>query len=183
MTTIQFFYFYSAVKTNYRQPGVKLKRIWREEDGLIPPSVEVRLIIIYFKIGTLKIIEFLYGFLYTKYVKWGEKSIPGVYAIALISIIQVLNLVSILLILLLLKRIQISQLKNIHVIATTVLIIILNFYIIYKVKNERVILQNFNMGIYDRKVKIVSLFYVVFTVVIFLFLFIYYLNERKNLSI
>lgn len=59
----------------------------------------------------------------------------------------------------------------------------LNDNMVSDLNKRKDVIQNFNKGMYDGKIKAVSLGYVVLTVVIFLFLIIYYLIERKSQSL
>ena len=123
-----------------------------------------------------RIMQFIFSFTYRKYQSWGEKDIPGVYALCIISTIQILNTLTLLLIALILNIIKADVITKNYVVIFSVLVLFINYYYLYRLKGRDLIIKTFNNT--DPTLSAVrkaALIYIIITIILFLSCFTYYL--------
>ena len=94
----------------------------------------------------LKLIEYIFCFVFEKYQKWGEKGIPGVYALCFISTLQVFNILTLHLFALILKILDIHQINKYYFVGLSIIFLIFNYLYIYKTKGRDLLLENYSKG-------------------------------------
>ncbi len=126
----------------------------------------------------MKLLEYIFFFVFKKYQQWGESSIPGVYALCFISILQILNVFTILLIGLSVNVIESQGNKSYFFVAIYFCFLFFNYYYVYKIKGVNLILNDYTKNEKSNtQLRIISFSYVILTVMLFLICLIIYIKK------
>mgnify|MGYP003577010585 CR=1 FL=1 len=121
------------------------------------------------------IIDFLFYSAYKQYQKWGEKDIPGIYAVCFISLLQLFNALTLLILGVLFKIVNLDKVESFHIVFFVILILLINYMYIYKKRGKENIIEYYSKQCYLRSIKLSSLLYVSLTVFFFVTVLLYYI--------
>lgn len=121
------------------------------------------------------IIEFIFYSAYKQYQKWGEKDIPGIYAVCFISLLQLFNSLTLLILAVLFKMVNLDMVESLHIVLFTSILLLFNYVYIYKKRGKENIIEYYSKQGSLRSIKLISLLYASLTIVFFVSILLYYI--------
>ena len=121
----------------------------------------------------LRIYEYIFYRCYLQYQKWGEKQIPGVYAICVVLILQEMNVFSLFLLGLLWKEPHLNGIVGYYLALFFLVFFVFDYIYIYRIKGVTRIVDRFaDNKREDQRIRMLSLLYAVFSILFFVCLMV-----------
>ena len=123
----------------------------------------------------LKAIRYTYHFVSRKYQKWGEGDIGGVYALCFISFLQLLNAFTLFIIALLFKVVKVDNIKGEHFFILFFILLALNYLVVLPRNVSNLLVDKDKIN--NSEGRLLSIIYVVLTLILFFSGMLYYIKS------